>query len=357
MGLSDDARMDEAETAVEDIVDEDGDDVDVVAGDVVERPSSVAVADRSVESGNGASASAVTLDQAVTEYFMWEEAREAKRKNRKTSSRAVPAKRTVFELDEGARQAINRFLSHVGPATPIVELNPNGIERFQQIMGDNTTDLESKLRPVKEFLRYCWKEREWCEQNLGNHLKIKRSAGGVRTTGNFTHEEAETFEMTAEGLEHLKRELSEAEARMPDLIQAVAAAREDKDIRENAPLEAAREQQERLSSRIDELRYQIDRAVVREAADTGRAQIGSLVTVVVVDSEGAEQGQSKEYTLVGTTQANAAERRISVDSPLGRGLLDQQANRVIEIDAPSGRKRFKLVSVAAAPPTEARQNA
>ena len=356
MGLSDDARLDEAESAVEDIVGEDGDDVDLVAGDVVEQSSAAARADAYLDRGNGAAGSAVTLDQAVTEYFVWEEAREAKRKNRKTPARSASAKRTVFELDEPARQAINRFLSHVGPATPIVELNPNGIERFQQVMGDNTTDLESKLRPVKEFLRYCWKERDWCEQNLGNHLKIKRSAVGARTTGNFTHEEAETFEMTAEGLEHLQRELSEAESRMPDLIQAVAAAREDKDIRENAPLEAAREQQERLSSRIDELRYQIDRAVVREAADTGRAQIGSLVTVVAVDADGTEQGRANEYTLVGTTQANAAERRISVDSPLGRGLLDQQADRVIEIDAPSGRKRFKLVSVAAAPPAAARQS-
>ena len=56
-------------------------------------------------------------------------------------------------------------------------------------------------------------------------------------------------------------------------------------------------------------------------------------------------GEAKEYTLVGTTEANAAARRISVESPLGRGLLDKAAGREIEIQAPSGRKRFRLLAV------------
>lgn len=340
MGLFDDDQTIEAETVVDDVADDDID--DVVDGDD-EPIAEVAVA---IDDGADESAGEIrTLDQAVTAYFSWEEQREAKRSKRKTAARKTSSRRTQFVLDEPARQAINRFLSHVGPDTPLVELSPNGVERFQQVIGDRTPNLDEKLRPVKELLRYCWRQG-YCDQNLGNHLKVKRIGSGANSSGTFTHEAAETFEMTAAGLRQLEEELALAEERMPEVIQEVAAAREDKDIRENAPLEAAREEQERLRSRMDELEYRIARAVVREALDTGRAQIGSVVSVVEIDAGGTEHQLTREYTLVGTSEAKASEQKISVDSPLGRGLLDQRAGNVIEFDAPSGRKRFRLLSVA-----------
>lgn len=295
----------------------------------------------------------MTLDLAVMEYFAWEEEREAKRGRRKAAT-AAGARRGAFVLDEAAREAVTRFLWHFGPSTPISELSPKTMESFQETIGKNAMDLAARLQPVKEFLRYCWKqeytvvvdaEGRSSAQNLGNFLRIKRAVTVSRDDSRFQHEQAQTFEMTAEGLQHLHDELEQLHAEMPEAVQAVAAAREDKDIRENAPLEAAREHQERLKSRIDELEYQIAHAVVREQRATGRAKLGSRVSVVEVDDHGGSLGEAKEYTLVGTTEANAAARRISVESPLGRGLLDQPADRQIEIQAPSGRKRFRLLAV------------
>lgn len=296
---------------------------------------------------------AMTLDAAVMEYFAWEEEREAKRSRRKGNNASTP-KRGAFVLDEPAREAVTRFLWHFGPSTPISELSPKTMEGFQETIGTNSMDLGARLQPVKEFLRYCWKQGytvtvdtdgRAATQNLGNFLRIKRATNVVRDASRFQHEQAQTFEMTADGLQSLHDELSQLHAEMPEAVQAVAAAREDKDIRENAPLEAAREHQERLKSRIDELEYQIAHAVVREERATGRAKLGSRVSVVEVDDNGGFLGEAKEYTLVGTTEANAAARRISVESPLGRGLLDQPADRQIEIQAPSGRKRFRLLAV------------
>lgn len=295
----------------------------------------------------------VTLDTAVMEYFIWEEEREAKRSRRRTTGNTRP-RRGVFVLDEPAREAVTRFLWHFGPSTPISDLSPKSMEGFQETVGTNTMDLASRLQPVKEFLRYCWKQEytitvdadgNASAQNLGNYLRIKRPTSVVRDASRFQHEQAQIFEMTADGLESLHEELGQLNGEMPEAVQAVAAAREDKDIRENAPLEAAREHQERLKSRIDELEYQIAHAVVREERATGRAKLGSRVSVVEVDDNGANLGEAREYTLVGTTEANAAARRISVESPLGRGLLDQAADRQIEIQAPSGRKRFRLLAV------------
>lgn len=341
MAFFDDEQTTETlEEALDDVVEGDSDFFD--DGSVTE------------EAGHSvASLQPVTLDTAVMEYFSWEEEREAKRSRRKAASNPR-ARRGTFVLDEPAREAVTRFLWHFGPSTPISDLSPKSMEGFQETVGTNTMDLASRLQPVKEFLRYCWKQEytvtidadgNSSAQNLGNYLRIKRPTSVVRDASRFQHEQAQIFEMTADGLESLHEELGQLNAEMPEAVQAVAAAREDKDIRENAPLEAAREHQERLKSRIDELEYQIAHAVVREERATGRAKLGSRVSVVEVDDSGDYLGEAREYTLVGTTEANAAARRISVESPLGRGLLDQPADRQIEIQAPSGRKRFRLLAV------------
>ncbi len=335
---------DQTADAVEELVD------DVVEGDaeVFDEPNAAQPGN-----GSGMAAQSMTLDLAVMEYFTWEEEREAKRSRRKTTTVTRP-RRGAFVLDEPAREAVTRFLWHFGPTTPISELSPKTMEGFQETIGANAMDLASRLQPVKEFLRYCWKqeytvtvnaEGQASAQNLGNYLRIKRATNVVRAGSRFQHEQAQTFEMTAAGLQSLNEELEQLNAEMPEAIQAVAAAREDKDIRENAPLEAAREHQERLKSRIDELEYQIAHAAVGDGRATGRAKLGSHVSVVEVDDNGGLLGEAREYTLVGTTEANAAARRISVESPLGRGLLDQTADRQIEIQAPSGRKRFRLLAV------------
>ena len=331
------------------------DTIDETADDVVEGEAEIFEEPAPVADGNGAgsSTSSMTLDMAVMEYFAWEEEREAKRLRRK-APQASRARRGAFVLDEPAREAVTRFLWHFGPSTPIGELSPKTMEGFQETIGTNAMDLAARLQPVKEFLRYCWKqeytvtvgaEGEVTAQNLGNFLRIKRATTVGKDDSRFQHEQAQTFEMTADGLQLLQEELGQLNAEMPEAVQAVAAAREDKDIRENAPLEAAREHQERLKSRIDELEYQIAHAVVRDEQATGRAKLGSRVSVVEVDDDGGYLGEAREYTLVGTTEANAAARRISVESPLGRGLLDQPADRQIEIQAPSGRKRFRLLAI------------
>ena len=344
------ANLDDA--VATDAVDELSDDA---TDDVVEGEAELLDDEPEAESGGGVAVAAppMTLDAAVMEYFAWEEEREDKRARRKASGAAAP-KRGAYVFDEAAREAVTRFLWHFGPSTAVTDLSPKSMEGFQETIGSNTMDPAAKLQPVKEFLRFCWKQQYTTTtgasgaveaQNLGNYLRIKRATNVARDASAFQHEEAKIFEMTAAGLEHLHEELGTLQAEMPEAVQAVAAAREDKDIRENAPLEAAREYQERLKSRIDEIEYQIAHAVVREERETGRAKLGSRVSVVEIDEADGMIGDAKEYTLVGTTEANAAARRISVESPLGRGLLDKAAGRQIEIQAPSGRKRFRLLAV------------
>ena len=287
----------------------------------------------------------VTLGQAASEYFEWaakrEEQRQKRRSNGAASSRGAKAT-PVF--DEDARVAVTRFVSHFTPHLPLADLKPYGMAVFQETVGTNATNIEGRLQPVKEFLRYCWKQRGYTDENLGNHLRIKRSSG-VKDDSQLRHEEAERFEMTEDGLEQLKTELVRHQEEMPLAVQAVAAAREDKDIRENAPLEAAREYQERLRSRIAELEYQIAHADVKQEDETGYAHLGSTVQVEKLDEHGNLSGATAEYTLVGPTEVDPAARRISVESPMGRGLVNKPVGELVEIEAPRGTMRFRVVAV------------
>ena len=314
---------------------------DVIAAD----PAS---ADADVVEGasDGVDLDSITVGAAASEYFEWCEAREAQREKRaqrreQSDTPAPRSKKAVPPFNKAARVAVTRFVSHCSPHLPIAELTPHGMAAFQETIGANATDVAARLHPVKEFLRFCWKNRSYTEVNLGNHLRVKRTAESL-SGSQVEHEAAERFEMTADGLEHLKADLERLQQEMPEAIQSVAQAREDKDIRENAPLEAAREHQERLKSRIDELDYQIGHAVVSAGQATGRAHLGSTVKVRLLDTD-AER--IEEYTLVGPTEVDAPQRRISVESPVGKGLVDTTVGAVVEIDVPRGTLRYRVISV------------
>ena len=153
----------------------------------------------------------ITVGAAASEYFEWCEEREAQREKRaqRRSNGGAPAarsKKAALPFDKAARVSVTRFVSHCSPHLPISELTPHGMASFQETIGSNATDVGARLHPVKEFLRFCWKTRNYTDVNLGNHLRVKRVSEGA-AGASLEHEAAERFEMTADGLEHLKVDL------------------------------------------------------------------------------------------------------------------------------------------------------
>ena len=149
--------------------------------------------------------------------------------------------------------------------------------------------------------------------------------------------------LTEEGLQDLKEELrflkTKERARIAD---AIAEARAKGDISENAEYDAAKEEQGKLEARISKLEDTIARArlVDEKTVDTSKAYILSKVTVENIDS-GAEQ----TYTLVSEQEADISENKISVDSPIGSGLLGKEEGDVIEIDVPAGTVKLKIKDI------------
>ena len=285
-----------------------------------------------------------TVGEAASEYFAWSEKREKQREKRAQMLTEIgentPPAKPAPPFDKNALRAITQFVSHVTPGLPIAELTPRGLGAFQETIGANAADVAARLLPVKAFLRFCWKSG-YTDANLGNHLRVK-TAAVAPAPAQIEHEEAERFEMTADGLQQLKEDLERHKEELPAAIQAVAQARGDEKVRKNAPLDAARGNLEQLNARINELEYQAAHAVISAGGKAGRAHLGSTVSVRRLDA-GGEQVQ--EYTLVGPTEVNAVERRISVESPMGKGLIDATVGAVVEIEVPRGTMRLEVVSV------------
>jgi transcription elongation factor GreA len=107
---------------------------------------------------------------------------------------------------------------------------------------------------------------------------------------------------------------------------------QDKDFRENSPLDAAKEKQGHIEARIREIEAMLKRAVIVDGAlQTGRVRVGSKVRVKNLGSE-----KITEYSIVGPTEANAAEGKISSVSPVGKALINAAAGDEVNVDVPAG---------------------
>ncbi len=158
-----------------------------------------------------------------------------------------------------------------------------------------------------------------------------RAAGGGKPA-------PEPVLLSAEGLERLQAEHAALLARRPEIVGRIRAAKELGDLKENSDYTAAREEQSFLEGRVQALEAQLRAAVVADAPTGDRAVLGSTVTFTI-------DGDERRYTLVGTTESDAAGGRISVRSPIGRALLGRSPGDEAVASTPGGELRLTIVSI------------
>lgn len=154
----------------------------------------------------------------------------------------------------------------------------------------------------------------------------------------------ETVYMTEEGLQDLKDELKHLKTEERSRIaEEIAEARAKGDLSENAEYDAAKEEQGKLESRIAQLEDTIARArVVNEnEVDESKAYILSNVTV-----ENLDNGSEQTFTLVSEEEADISENKISIKSPIGKGLLGKEEGDVTEIDVPAGTVKLEIKDIS-----------
>ena len=150
--------------------------------------------------------------------------------------------------------------------------------------------------------------------------------------------------MTAEGLQKLKEELQRLEAvERPRVIAAIAEARDKGDLSENAEYDAAKEEQGMLESKIAQLKGRImdARIIDRSTVSTDEVQILTKVRVRV-----KKTGAEKTYQLVTEGEANFAEGKIAVTTPIAKGLMGKKVGEVAEIQVPAGTMKLEVLEIS-----------
>ena len=150
--------------------------------------------------------------------------------------------------------------------------------------------------------------------------------------------------MTAEGLQKLKEELQRLEAvERPRVIAAIAEARDKGDLSENAEYDAAKEEQGMLESKIAQLKGRImdARIIDRSTVSTDEVQILTKVRVRV-----KKTGAEKTYQLVTEGEANFAEGKIAVTTPIAKGLMGKRVGDIAQVQVPAGLMEYEILEIS-----------
>jgi len=146
----------------------------------------------------------------------------------------------------------------------------------------------------------------------------------------------EGYDLLVKELNYLKNEKRE------EIKEAIAVARSFGDLSENSEYDEARNEQAKTEARISELEELIENALIidEETIDVSIVNIGSTVKVLYVDDD-----EEIEYSIVGSTEADPFENKISDQSPIGRALIGHKAGTEVSVDVPDGALKLKILEV------------
>ncbi len=228
---------------------------------------------------------------------------------------------------------------------------PHDMEQYAREVGRSGADsAQQRLQPVKAFVDY-WKEQGWISIRLATHLRPPRSkiSGAGRTASARAAkmlEEGRIY-LSQEGYDHLLQQVEDLKAERVGVTEEIRLAMADKDFRENAPLDAAKDRQGRIETQIRELEASIANAEILPEGGTGvitRSTVGAKMKVKDKDS-----GEVIEYILVDAREADGESRprRISIQSPVGQALLDHAIGEEVIVPTPKKNLTYIVQDISA----------
>lgn len=252
------------------------------------------------------------------------------------------ARRYLDTLPDGERRQsqaeLQRFVRWCGADRTIDQLRGPEVARYAETLTGSVSDAPQRAEAVRRFLAFA-KKAGYTPKNLGAHLRLKKTAAGAPKSAPAPAR----VELTSQEKEALEAELDALKAQRPKILADIQRAMADKDFRENAPLDAARQQQAYIEGRIRELEATLHRAVVVETdapASNDAVAIGSTVVL-----RNLQSGAETTYTLVRPGEVDASQGRISFESPVGKALLQRRVGDEVEVVVPSGTRRFRIEQI------------
>lgn len=155
---------------------------------------------------------------------------------------------------------------------------------------------------------------------------------------------SEVVYYTEEGLEKLKADLYQLKSvERPNVARQIAEARDKGDLSENAEYDAAKEAQGLLEAKIAKMEAELSKARILDESqiDTSKVLIMSKVTI-----KNSANGAKMTYTIVPESEANLKLKKISVSSPIAKGLLGKEIGDTAEIQVPNGLMKFEIIEIS-----------
>lgn len=148
------------------------------------------------------------------------------------------------------------------------------------------------------------------------------------------------FHLTKDGIAELQAELDDLIAQRGPVAERIKNAREFGDLAENAEYSSARQEQERVESRISEIEHILQNAnVITKPKGDSKVQLGSKVSL-------RANGKTKEFQVVGTVEADPINGKISDESPIGQALMGKKVGEQVEIKTPAETATYKIAAIA-----------
>lgn len=232
---------------------------------------------------------------------------------------------------------VARFIAFLGDDREMSEVTAADVSRYVR---EQKAASPEQVEPLRAFLAYA-SRLAFTEENLVPALHLGPSAGGARGQRASAELGGNAYHVTLEGLKRLEQQLEEEKSRRPEIAQKLHDAMQDKDFRENAPLDAARDEQAHLEARIRDLESRLRNAVIiDEESKRGRANVGSVVKLLNLKSN-----KEQVVTLVSPTEVDPSNGKISVASPMGVAVMNHSVGDEVTVNAPSGAIAFRVIEV------------
>ncbi len=240
-----------------------------------------------------------------------------------------------------AQQELLRFVRWCGADRAMVDIKPVEIGEYgEQAVGViGGSQAAERLQEVRKFLAFA-KKKGMIEQNLAPHLRIRKGKG--RSSRNKGERADATIELTPDGHRQITDELERLKGQRAPIAAEIGRAAAEGDVRENVPLEAAREQLGLVESRIVEIESTLKAAVIVDPSKRRGKSVSVGTRVVLKD---LATGRDTRYTLVSASEANPLGGKISDVSPVGKALLNRVAGDEIEVKSPRGTLQYRVIRV------------
>ncbi len=236
------------------------------------------------------------------------------------------------DRERGAHELYN-FARWLGWDRPVGGITGPMVARYGEQLSSGTGPGKD-VSSVRAFLSYIKKEG-YVESSLAAQLKVKK--GKASPSASFR--QRPVVSLTRQGYRDIEAQLESLKSRRLEVTAEMHRAAADKDFRENAPLQAAREERGHLEGRIAELEETLKSAVIidERQADQHRIGIGDSVVLKDLDS-----GEEVSYILVSSKEVDLRAGKISCVSPLGKAIVGQAPGQTIEVVTPGGRLRYRI---------------